>query len=944
MKINKKSIALIAGLICLILVVVLLLTMCGGKTAESDPTDPTDVTVPTEQVVDATEEATEPEEEETEPMEDATEPEEETTPTTSGNSRPGGTSGYNPSGSTGSTGSGNTGTGSETEKEQITVSDPGTETNPYTEAVAELPDSFTTVKIPTDERAIWYNVYDVSGCVLTVEDTENTAVVYYNKTEYKAENGVVTVVLEETEADMPVVFSIGTTVGAAGDEPVYTVSFVEALGGASNPEILDAAFNEIRAVLEEGDADGYFYQWTAEAYGVLTIAAESITPEDVGFDVILTNGDETGTVNEDGSVCIDVAQGDVVTIQVVVRPNEDGTYPAAEIMLGGSFAENFLYADSIPYVMETRVLESGESYYYQVFGVGDTIMTIESANAYVIYNGTTYGALDGVVTVPIGGVMGRVPVAFTVGNGGGEGTEAESYTITFAYPEGTSMNPAELVIGQNSAAIASGNYAGYWYHWTAQEDGTLNIAVDSENGWYYVVNNLTTGAYGDAQYSDDGSASSTLSVSKGDEIQINVNTYDPADTGSIPAGIVNVTASFEVKPGSESAPIAVNGAFVTEAIEAGGKVYYAVSGAANMVLTIEDADAYVIVSGQEYRAANGVVTVDLPNADPVTIVVCNGGTEAEQYTVNITEPAPTGEATYKVTVLDYEDNPVSGARVQFLDSNGEVAGEATTNGDGLASAVLERGDYTVVPVDYYYEDSTAVVTAKITTLELRVTTTRITATEFDKTWTYSSVSYGGYNVLEGATYVELVPGTNYFLFNPEEAGSYQILASDPETPISYWGYSTRRFADKSEQLDGYDKVEKCFTDNCFTIDAAEGTDYTYYIGITCEEAADCILVILPVEEETVEAAAETALSEAEETVEPSEPTEATGETVPAAESNVETELPASESTEPTVEPEVTEPAEAAEFTEPAVSTEPTEATEPTVEPTEPEAATEPVAE
>ncbi|MBO4937763.1 MAG: S-layer homology domain-containing protein [Oscillospiraceae bacterium] len=113
-------------------------------------------------------------------------------------------------------------------------------------------------------------------------------------------------------------------------------------------------------------------------------------------------------------------------------------------------------------------------------------------------------------------------------------------------PEGTMGNPAELVMGENVASVAANSWEGYWYNWTAAEKGELILTFSAEPGWFYTVNNKTTGAYGDGQWNDSDPVvnPAVIAVNEGDVLEINVNTYDPADMWNTPAGDVIVTAEF----------------------------------------------------------------------------------------------------------------------------------------------------------------------------------------------------------------------------------------------------------------------------------------------------------------------------------------------------------------------------------------------------------------
>lgn len=651
MKNKKQTIGLLVGLVCVVLLIVLLLTMCKGPASEPAPTEPPQsMTVPTE-AEKPTEEATEPPtepEEETEPTEEPTEP------VSSGNSRPGGTSGPSFSGSSGNTNTDtDTDTDTDAKEETVTVSDPGTQGNPYTETLADLPDSIGTVVIPAGS-AMYYHLYNVDGLVLTIED--KNATVIYNEATYTADdNGVVTVELASAEAETltPVVLQISSSVHAS-----YLMNFAEHLGGVTNPEILES-LEKIEVTLEEGDQNGYYYQWTATETGTVTFAVDGVEPVEFGCDIILTNGEtavkmsESGVADEMGrmTVSIDMAEDDEISIQVVATPEGEGSYPAEKITISGAVAlaygteENpwVVSVDQIPGTITTDIIDAVAYDYYQVYGIGGTMITVEDPDVFIIYNGVTYGAnAGGTVTVPIADQGPRTPASFQIGNGG---TAAESYTIKIAYPVGSQMNPAELVLGENTASVEAGDADGYYFTWTATERGTLTVAMDPEASWFYAMANTTTGVAGDNHWSDDDpqATSDSLTVHKGDQIQVVVNTYNPEDMWSNPAGDVVFTASFTADAGTAGNPITVMGEFpiVTPVIAPKDEVYYSVYGAGGLILSIADPDAYAIVNDVKYTAVEGVVTVEVVSENPrmpVSLAIGNSGASAESYTVNMTIP------------------------------------------------------------------------------------------------------------------------------------------------------------------------------------------------------------------------------------------------------------------------------------------------------------------
>ena len=128
-----------------------------------------------------------------------------------------------------------------------------------------------------------------------------------------------------------------------------------------------------------------------------------------------------------------------------------------------------------------------------------------------------------------------------------DGESDAEYALHVFFPVGSMENPDQLNIGPNSAVIDAG--AGeYYYNWTAEEDGTLTITMPSDMGWQYAIGNMTTGVYGDIQWSDSDPIvnPAVVEVAKGDVIEVKVLTYDAATPWAAPAGTLTFTAAFEV--------------------------------------------------------------------------------------------------------------------------------------------------------------------------------------------------------------------------------------------------------------------------------------------------------------------------------------------------------------------------------------------------------------
>ena len=181
----------------------------------------------------------------------------------------------------------------------------------------------------------------------------------------------------------------------------------------------------------------------------------------------------------------------------------------------------------------TVTVPAGKTVYYCAYRIGGMTMTINGGE------GTICG----------GNMM--MPHTWSITNDSDADAE---YVIVVTLPLGTIDNPATLVLGENVATVAAGAQ-GYFYTYTAEKDGilVLEFATDAA-GWTYAVNNLTTYAYGDTQWSDSDPVvnPAEVEVAAGDELQIMVCTYDAANPWAAPAGTVTVNASY--KAAEEPAP------------------------------------------------------------------------------------------------------------------------------------------------------------------------------------------------------------------------------------------------------------------------------------------------------------------------------------------------------------------------------------------------------
>ena len=156
-----------------------------------------------------------------------------------------------------------------------------------------------------------------------------------------------------------------------------------------------------------------------------------------------------------------------------------------------------------------------------------------------------------------------------------------------------------------------------------------------------------------------------------------------------------------------------------------------------------------------------------------------------------------GDAAYQIKVVDAQGNPyTSGVIVKFM-QDGKQAAMQPINGEGVAEKTLAKGDYTIELVftndelTGYYDQAKAVVSAKVTKLEIVLMNgvggegRTIFATS---PTTGEGKEYTAYDVNVGSTYVTLEAGDrNYFLFTPTEAGTYKFSVDNNDCAIGYYG-------------------------------------------------------------------------------------------------------------------------------------------------------------
>lgn len=105
-----------------------------------------------------------------------------------------------------------------------------------------------------------------------------------------------------------------------------------------------------------------------------------------------------------------------------------------------------------------------------------------------------------------------------------------------------------------------------------------------------------------------------------------------------------------------TAPDNKTGNVITVPIAAGGRVYYKIRGVSNKILTIKNANAYVIYNGVRYDAVGGVVSFvvvsDELSSAQILFEIGNKGSSAESFTINFTSPKGSRENPDVINSID----------------------------------------------------------------------------------------------------------------------------------------------------------------------------------------------------------------------------------------------------------------------------------------------------
>ncbi len=444
---------------------------------------------------------------------------------------------------------------------------------------------------------------------------------------------------------------------------------------------------------------------------------------------------------------------------------------------------------------------AGGVMHYNVYKVSGTILTIESADAYVTYNGETYQPKNGVVSFPVSAPDVNTPAKLAIGN---KGKSEAIFKVTFAYPGGTQSNPLALVMGDLTTELKKGNDQGVFYTYKATQPGTVTLTpVSATKGVEYdfVLYNLDTSAYRtlseDGVKGADGKTTLSIPVNAGDTLQLTVGTL-PDSENEYPAATIKSRLSFSKGAGTANDDNTKKPITYTLTVkDDGGKPLSGVSFA-------------ITVAGKTQTIktdAAGVASAALTAGDYTAVLTVPAGYIAEKTRFNLTAKAPSVQitlekeavdnstgtipTTYTVKVVDAAGKAQTGVTVQFYQGNAKK-GEQKVNSQGVATVTLMDGTYTLklTGTSLFYDEKAAVVTAAKPSTELLLAQKYDSSKKETVSCPVSNKEQPAYYVSEGSTYVDLtVGGRSYFLFEPTRSGTFRITTTNSYAKVGYYGGS-----------------------------------------------------------------------------------------------------------------------------------------------------------
>ncbi len=444
----------------------------------------------------------------------------------------------------------------------------------------------------------YYQGTGLAGAIFEVHS--QTVSVIHNGVTYKPQDGMIRFKVV-SEKDSPAYFVVKNT---GAEEETYSLLLSCHVGHPLRPNELTLGNSTVN---QTENAVDYCFSYVAPKAGQVVFSFDPETNWCYAVENVNQNfkGEYKYSDSADASkTAVDVLPGDVIRILVnTYDPENPGVTPEGTVSFTASLITAIVEIEDLtkPYQAELLRRETAQF-------TGDlqgAIVSVKDAlNATLTYNGVTHSAnAKGIIEVAITEPNADGKYIFAINNNADDMT----YTLSFSGVKGSWLSPDSIVLGTNFTNQQAG--AGeYYYRYTAPKSGDLILTFEENTNWYYILNE------GEKVYSDAEGVSNvvTVPVQSGDQVNLRVNTYDPAQPDTAPEGKVTFHALLITEP--------VEIADLTQPLDmmllAGETAQYT-GQLRNAILTLEDAGTLILTyNGTEYLAdAEGILSVTFLEPD-----------------------------------------------------------------------------------------------------------------------------------------------------------------------------------------------------------------------------------------------------------------------------------------------------------------------------------------
>ena len=303
-------------------------------------------------------------------------------------------------------------------------------------------------------------------------------------------------------------------------------------GNASN---LSSTVYDVVDIVENEGSDA---QSSTES-AVLDDAQSDVSSNHVSSDIFAEN---IVSVGDGGNLDNDFSEDDLPPTYI---EGDNNSLNNSNTSNDGYSGETFATSPKNGKVVTVKIAPNS-SVYYKIDRTANEILTINSPNAYVVYDGKKYTSQNGVVSFKVVSekMLASDQILFEIGN---TSSASESFTLIFASELGSMKNPqiVESVGTKYTATIKKGNAQGYFYKYKATNNGKIKFYLLSDAKKCKLTVGQLLKEYKDVVATGD---SDTIEVAKyytvskdstGVYIEFDVNNGDEFNISVSPLGVLD---------------------------------------------------------------------------------------------------------------------------------------------------------------------------------------------------------------------------------------------------------------------------------------------------------------------------------------------------------------------------------------------------------------------